>query len=163
MKTLRTLLLSLLLMFTALVASGYGQASVTHLALPTRAQASAKATNANILPESFGGWKLSTPSRFSKDPVAADPTNAALLKEYGFTDFAGATYTRDDGRKLTIKAARFQDASGAYGAFTFYKAPEMLNEKIGDQGYSFNNRVLFYRGDILIDAVFEQLSAMSAA
>lgn len=99
----------------------------------------------------------------SKNPAAADATNAALLKEYGFTDFEGATYTRDDGRKLTVKAARFQDASGAYGAFTFYKIPEMLNEKIGDQGSSLNERVLFYKGNILVDAVFERLSAMSAA
>jgi len=122
----------------------------------------AKPAASSLLPVSFGGWQIRKSTQ-SKDPAAADPTNAALLKEYGFTDFAGATYARDDGRKLTIKAARFQDASGAYGAFTFFKVPEMLNEKIGDQGYSFNNRVLFYRGDILIDAVFEQLSAMSAA
>jgi hypothetical protein len=121
-----------------------------------------KAATPPILPASFGGWQMGKSSQ-SKDPAAADPTNAALLKEYGFTDFAGTIYTRDDGRKLTIKAARFQDASGAYGAFTFYKSPEMLNEKIGDQGYSFNNRVLFYRGNILVDAVFQQLSAMSAA
>jgi hypothetical protein len=116
-----------------------------------------------MLPASFAGWQTARSAQTSKDPTAADPTNAALLKEYGFTDFAGATYTRDDGRKLTVKAARFQDASGAYGAFTFYKSPEMFNEKIGDQGYSLNNRVLFYRGNVLVDALFEQLSAMSAA
>lgn len=120
------------------------------------------AANPAILPASFGGWQISTPQT-SKDPAAADPTNAPVLKEYGFTDFEGATYTRDDGRKLTIKAARFQDASGAYGAFTFYKSPDMLNEKIGDQAYSLNKRVLFYHGNILVDAVFHQLSAMSVA
>lgn len=122
-----------------------------------------KSANAAILPANFGGWQLANTPQTSKNPGAADPANAALLKEYGFTDFEGATYTRDDGRKLTIKAARFQDASGAYGAFTFYKSPEMLNEKIGDQGYSLGKRVLFYRGGVLVDAVFEQLSAMSAA
>jgi hypothetical protein len=99
----------------------------------------------------------------SKNPESADSTNAPLLKEYGFTDFEGATYVRDDGRKLTVKAARFQDASGAYGAFTFYKLPQMLNEKIGDQGSSLNERVLFYKGNVLVDAVFQRLSAMSAA
>src|SRR5262249_46449766 len=41
--------------------------------------------------------------------------------------------------------------------------PEMLNEKIGDQASSLNNRVLFYRGNVLMDAVFEKLTAMSAA
>jgi len=115
-----------------------------------------------ILPATFGGWHISSPQT-SKDAGVADPTNAPVLKEYGFTDFEGATYIREDGRKLAIKAARFQDASGAYGAFTFYKSPEMLNEKIGDQGYSLYKRILFYRGNILVDAVFDQLSAMSAA
>src|SRR4029077_19376245 len=71
--------------------------------------------------------------------------------------------TRDDGRKVTLKAARFGDASGAYGAYTFYKTPAMLTEKIGDGAASLNERVLFYRGNVLVDAVFQKLSAMSAA
>ncbi len=160
MRILRLFFLLFLLISAALVVSGSGQENVTHLASPPQA---AKSSPSNILPDSFGAWKLSPPAKFSKDAGAADPTDAALLKEYGFTDFEGATYTRDDGRKLTIKAARFEDASGAYGAFTFYKTPVMINEKIGDQGYSLNNRVLFFRGNILVDALFQQLSAMSAA
>ena len=99
----------------------------------------------------------------SADPAVADEANAQILKEYGFNNFEGATYTRDDGRKLKVRAARFTDASGAYGAFTFYKRPEMQNEKIGGQASSMNNRVLFYNGNILIDAVFDRLTAMSAA
>ena len=79
------------------------------------------------------------------------------------TDFESGTYTRDDGRKVALKAIRFADASGAYGAFTYYKMPQMLKESIPDQGASLNERVLFYRGNILVDAVFEKLSAMSAA
>jgi len=118
---------------------------------------------APILPKEFGGWSMSAAAKTSADPAAADASNAALLKEYGFTDFASGTYTRPDGRKLTIKAARFADATGAYGAFTYYKLPSMLREQIGDQGASLNDRVLFFRGNILVDAVFQQLSAMSAA
>jgi len=117
----------------------------------------------SILPKQFGGWQISGSSRTSGDPVTADPVNAAVLKEYGFTSFESATYTRDDGRKLTLKAARFSDASGAYGAYTYYKTPPMLIEKIGDGAASMNERVLFYRGNILVDAVFQKLSAMSAA
>jgi len=116
-----------------------------------------------LLSTEFGGWQLASAARTSTDPAVADPVNADVLKEYGFSDFASATYTRDDGRKLTVKAARFADASGAYGAFTFYKMPQMLVEKIGDQAASLNERVLFYRGSILVDAVFQRLSAMSAA
>jgi hypothetical protein len=125
--------------------------------------ASAKEPADTVLPKQFAGWQISGSVRMSQDPAMADPVNAALLKEYGLSDFESATYVRDDKRKLTIKAIRFPDASGAYGAFTFYRTPEMLAEKIGDQGASLNERVLFYRGSVLVDANFEKLSAMSAA
>jgi len=133
------------------------------MVLATAAAFAEDAPPAPILPKEFGGWQAVDPLKTSKDPAAADPLNAALLKEYGFTDFAGQTYSRDDGRKLTLKAARFADASGAYGAFVYYKTLPMLTEQVGDQGASLNQRVLFYRGNILVDAVFEKLSAMSAA
>jgi len=131
------------------------------MAIPSAAGTATQATA--ILPQEFGGWQISGSAKTSTDPATADPVNAAALKEYGFTDFASATYKRDDGRKLTLKAARFADTSGAYGAFTFYKTLPMLLEKIGDQAASLNQRILFYRGNILIDAVFQRLSAMSAA
>ncbi len=127
------------------------------------ARASEPAWSASILPKEFGGWQMSGPARTSSDPAAADPVNAAVLKEYGFNSFESATYSRDDGRKLALRAARFGDASGAYGAYTYYKTPDMLIEKVGDGAASMNERVLFYRGNILVDAVFQKLSAMSAA
>ena len=116
-----------------------------------------------ILPKQFAEWQIQGSAQASKDASAADPTNAALLKEYGFTDFEAATYKSDDGRTLKIRAARFTDASGAFGAYAFYLQPEMAREEIGDQGASLNQRVLFYRGHIVIEAVFSQLSVMSAA
>jgi len=118
---------------------------------------------AALLPQQFGGWEMQGSSRTSTDPVAADPTNAAVLKEYRFTDLASSTYIRDDGRTLKIRAARFADASGAFGAYTFYLQPRMAKEQIDDQGASAGDRVLFYRGNILVDALFSQESAMSVA
>src|SRR5882762_3686552 len=117
----------------------------------------------SILPDAFAGWHVFGSVLHTDDPTVADPTNPGILKEYGFTDVASGTYDRDNGRTLSLRAARFADTSGAYGAFTFYKTPEMLNEKIGDQASSLNNRVLFYRGNVLMDAVFDHLTAMSAA
>jgi hypothetical protein len=134
-------------------------ATPTTSAIPNKP---APATTA-ILPPQFGGWHISGSTRVSKDPGVADSVNAALLKEYGLTDFESGTYVRDDGRKVALKAIRFADASGAYGAFTYYKMPQMLKESIPDQGSSLNERVLFYRGNVLVDAAFEKLSAMSTA
>jgi hypothetical protein len=116
-----------------------------------------------ILPKEFAGWQIQGAAQATKDAAAADPTNGALLKEYGFTDVESATYKSDDGRTLKIRAARFADASGAFGAYSFYLQPGMAREEIGDQGASLNQRVLFYRGHIVVEAVFSQLSVMSPA
>lgn len=113
-----------------------------------------------LLPRSFAGWEK-TASNVSEDPAVADATNAPLMKEYGFASLETATYSRP-GRQMTVKAARFNDATGAYGAFTFYKSPEMLNEKFGDQGATSNERVLFYRGNVLVQATLDRVTAMSA-
>jgi uncharacterized protein DUF6599 len=99
----------------------------------------------------------------SEDPAAADAANAPVLTEYGFQRLEKAAYTRDDGRNLTIKAAVFADASGAYGAFTYYYSDEMGQETIGGQAAFLNNRVLFYQGNVLVDAVFDRMSVMSAS
>jgi len=79
----------------------------------------------SVLPKDFGGWHMQGTAKLSTDPATADAANAALLKEYGITGFESATYIREDGRKLAIKAAKFGDASGAFGAFTFYNQPQM--------------------------------------
>jgi hypothetical protein len=116
-----------------------------------------------LLPQQFGGWQMQGAASTSTNPGAADPANAGVLKEYGFTDFASARYTRDDGRTVKIRAARFADASGAFGAYTFYLQPDMTSEDIGNQGASLGERVLFYRGSVLVDALFSQESPMSGA
>jgi len=117
----------------------------------------------SVLPTEFAGWHNDNPSQSSENPSIADAVNAAVLKEYGFVEVTTATYSRDDGRRLTLKAARFEDASGAFGAYTFYRTADMQAEEIGDQGASFGQRVLFFRGKVLVDATFTKLSAMSAA
>lgn len=114
-----------------------------------------------LLPPQFGGWQMQGAVHTSTDPAAADATNAEVLKEYRFSDFASATYVRDDGRTVKIRAARFADASGAFGAYTFYLQRNMTKEDYGDQGSSLRDRALFYRGHILIDAQFSQESPMS--
>src|SRR5215831_12561389 len=116
-----------------------------------------------ILPQAFAGWERQGTAQTSTDPATADASNAAVLNEYRFTDLAKATYTRDDGRTLKVRAARFADASGAFGAYTFYLQTGMNREQIGDQGASAGDRVLFYRGHILVDAQFSKQTPMSAA
>ena len=123
----------------------------------------ASSSTGTILPSTFNGWELQKSSlKRGTDPASADGPDAAVLKEYGFANFEAGVYTRN-GRKMQIKAARFNDASGAFGAFTYYLEPQMLNEDIGDRGASNNKRILFSRGNLLVEATLEQVTAMSAA
>jgi uncharacterized protein DUF6599 len=139
-----------------------GPSAMSALAAEKAASAQPLAAPA-ILPHDFGGWQMVGAATIGNNPAGADPANAGILKEYGFTDFALATYKRDDGRTVKIRAARFADASGGFGGYTFYLQPEMQREEIGDQGASSGNRVLFFRGNVLIDASFSQESPMAGA
>ena len=128
--------------------------------LPLFAHAADKAV---FLPHSFAGWTQTGAVKDTDNLAQADSAYPGVLKEYGFTDSETATYTRDDGRKLTIKAARFGDATGAYGAFTFYRQSDMKTEEIGTKAASLNNRILFFRSNVLVDATFDRVTEMSGS
>jgi hypothetical protein len=107
---------------------------------------------ADVLPQTFDGWQRVSAPQISTDPQAADAQNVAVLKEYGFNQLATAAYSDGD-NKLSIRELRFDDATGAYGAFTFYRVP----------GSAPNGpHVVFWVGATLVDAVFDHLTVMSA-
>ena len=114
-----------------------------------------------LLPKGFGGWqKVSTIS--GRSAAQADAANAGLLHEFGFMDYEAATYQRDD-HKLQVRAARFTDATGAFGAYSFYARPEMKGERIADRAATNGDHVLFMRANVLVDALFEHATAMSGS
>lgn len=114
-----------------------------------------------FIPKVFSGWQRQKVET-STDATKADATNADLLKEFGFSEFETAQYVKPD-RKLNVRIAKFNDASGAFGAFTFYRTPEMISESVADQAVSNQERVLFLRGNFLVDAKFDRVTPMSAA
>jgi hypothetical protein len=115
-----------------------------------------------LLPDSFAGWEKNEATKSVTDPVQADKDNAPALKEYGFQTAILATYKKN-GETLTIRAMRFADLSGAYGAYTYYRGSGWPKEDIGTGAASNRNRVLFWRGDAMVDATFSHLSAMSGS
>ena len=96
----------------------------------------------------------------SAAPEAADAANAAVLKEYGFQQFAAAHYANGD-NKLSVRAIRFQDASGAYGAFTFFRRPGSIAEQIGRSAAWDGSHVLFWNGATLVDATLDKVTPMT--
>lgn len=125
-----------------------------HLVLPPVPKA--------LLPDAFAGWVSAESPKKLTDAAQADPANAAVLKEYAFTDAVTADYKRSD-ETLSLRALRFHDASGAYGAYSFYRQSGWPKEKIGTGATSNHNRVLFWVGNTVVDANFSHIGPMSGA
>jgi hypothetical protein len=115
-----------------------------------------------LLPDSFAGWIAAETPKAVTDPARIDPANVAALKEYDFANGMMATYKRS-GETLTVHALRFSDASGAYGAYSFYRQNGWPKEDIGSGATSDHNRVLFWKGNTLVDATFSQIGPLSGS
>ncbi len=159
--------ISILACSAALLAAGAASAP----AQPSAAKPSAPQGVAHIelppvpkplLPDSFAGWISTGPPGKLTDPAQADPANAAALKEYEFSDGLLTSYKRS-GETLTLRTFRFHDASGAYGAYSFYRQNGWPKEDIGAGATSNHNRVLFWQGNTVIDANFSRIGPMSGA
>jgi hypothetical protein len=114
-----------------------------------------------LLPEEFDGWEPTGPSNVLTDATQADPANAAALKEYGFNAAVLANYKRD-GDTLSLRALRFDDASGAYGAYTYFRQNGWPKEDIGTGAASDHNSVLFWKGTTVVDATYSRIGPMTA-
>jgi hypothetical protein len=170
-------------------ASAQAQTAPAKKAAPAKpaAKAAAPAAPKALLPDAFDGWIATDPPKTATDPAQTDPTqtnpaqtnpaqtnpaqtnpaqtgaaNADALKEYDFSDAMLATYKRS-GETLNLRALRFHDASGAYGMYSFYRQNGWPKEQIGTGAASDHNRVLFWLGDILVDANFSHIGPMSGS
>lgn len=129
-----------------------GPETATHLVMPPAPVS---------LPDVLDGWiEAGKPTRFN-DAQAADPANAAALKEYGFTQGIEANYKRD-GETLTLRALRFGDVTGAYGAYSYYRQNGWPKEDIGTGAASDNKNVIFWVGETVVQAKFSHIGPMSA-
>jgi hypothetical protein len=114
-----------------------------------------------LLPDAFDGWVAAGPSQVLADAAQADAANASALKEYGYETGLETSYKRE-GDTLTLRALRFDAASGAYGAYTFYRQNGWPKVAVGSGGASDKNRVFFWQGNTVVDATFSRVGPMSA-
>ncbi len=139
-----------------------GQAQAKPAVHPPSVAAPAAPAPKALLPDSFSGWVTSAAPKPLMQAAQADSTNAAALDEYDFSDAVVTTYKRGS-ETLTVHALRFRDASGAYGAYSFYRQSGWPKEDIGSGATSNHNRVLFWRGNVLVDAIFSHIEPMSGS
>lgn len=111
----------------------------------------ASAAAQDVLPPGFAQW---TPAQVEKlactaiEPLAGN--DAAALREYGCRAVERREYRRGND-SLTIVAYRMQDSTGAYGAFSFRRAPEMKDSSVADLAASANGRILAVAGDVFLE------------
>ena len=131
------------------------------------AQAAAPArTNSTVpkplLPTTFSGWTEQGSPTTGTAPAAVDASNARVLTEFGLKDFAESEY-HHGGSVAHLRVMRFADATGAYGAFTFYRTSGMKPAPIGSGGAGNAHETLFWTGATLVDATFVPSGAPSEA
>jgi hypothetical protein len=124
----------------------------------TRPPAENAHSGQSLLPPSFSGWIAGAPATSGTSPAAVDATNADVLIEYGLKDFSEGTFRRGT-VAANVRAMQFADATGAYGAYTFYRKPGMKPEAIGNGGAGDAHEVVFWTGATVVDATFDSPSA----
>lgn len=116
---------------------------------------------APLLPQRFGTWQMAAAPVSGVDAAQIDPANAAALKEFGLDRFSIAQFSANNGAgSVEVKALQFGDATGAAGAFTFYRRPELhslqAGQKLGANAAVTTDEALFWTGNTLVMASARQ-------
>lgn len=123
--------------------------------VPAKSVAAEKAPAKHaLLPATYAGWRQEGTARTGTSANDVDAANADVLKEFGLKGFAEAKYKRG-GDVVDIRALQFGDATGAYGAYTYYRQPGMAHEAIGNGAAHDARRVIFWSGTTVVEATFD--------
>lgn len=116
----------------------------------------------SLLPARFSGWVAQSAPTSGTVAAKADAQNVDALTEYGLKEFAQGTYHRG-AAQVRIRAMRFVDATGAYGAYTFYRKPEMKPKDVGNGGAADAQEVIFWSGVTMVDVAFDPPAAVTTS
>lgn len=135
-------------------------ATAPNLAFAQRHTPNARKTPAEqaLLPSTYAGWAEHAGTRAGTSAAAVDAANADVLNEFGLKNFEEGAYRRG-GDTVKVLALRFGDATGAYGAYTYYRQPGMEYEAIANGAARDARRVIFWSGATVVEATFEHPAA----
>jgi hypothetical protein len=114
-------------------------AALLLFALPAFAQ--------GVLPPSVSGWK----AQGSSAPGAAmDATQSSVFREYGYVSRELQSYARGSDQ-IDVAVYKFKDPSGAYGAYSFLRQPDMAKANLTEHSSISADRALALIGDFVLD------------
>jgi hypothetical protein len=99
----------------------------------------------SILPVSFSNWTLASTSPFAPSGLAM-----SAATEYGFASGEQAAYTHG-AERLEVTLYRMNDASGAYGEYSYLRMPDMAQADLAEHSAISNTRALVLEGNLVLD------------
>ena len=137
--------LAIAFLFTAASASAQSPQAATTISTP----------EVSLLPQSFGAWQSHVLSDVPVQPFSLVNVNKAALEECNPQRSKTADYTQVDstghGRTMHVEAVEFNDATGAYSAFTLSLLPTLkLSKDLGTNTAIGAGGVLFTSGNTLV-------------
>jgi hypothetical protein len=117
------------------------------------------AATQSILPNSFDGWLLTSPRGTTLEMADAQ---FSASKEYGFVDGEEVSYRHDDD-VIQVTLYKFKDASGAYGAYSYLRKPDMPRTDLADHSAISRERALILLGNLVLDVQGKDLPNRAAA
>jgi hypothetical protein len=122
----------------------------------------AAASKEAVLPATFSDWKTSIVNSFPPETAElVNPSQGALLREYGLTGIEQADYVRG-GMHLLATLYRMKDPTGSYGTFTFLHDEGMRSAGLGDYSAMSDARALILRGNFLLEVKGKNLAALKS-
>lgn len=116
-------------------------AALTLFALPTFAQ--------GILPRSLSGWAAQgSPTNHGQAPM--NNAQSSAFREYGYVSGEDQSYVHGSDR-IDVTLYRFKDPSGAYGAYSFLRQPDMAKADLTQHSSISGDRALALTGDLVLD------------
>jgi hypothetical protein len=114
-------------------------AALVLFALPAFAQ--------GILPPSVSGW---TSRGSTANPGPMDSGQSSAFREYGYVSGETQSYIHANDR-IDVALYKFKDPSGAYGAYSFLRQPDMAKVDLTEHSSASSDRALALAGDLVLD------------
>jgi hypothetical protein len=100
-----------------------------------------------ILPHHFADWSV---GGLVTSVIGEDRITHTIKQEYGLVSVEEGDYTRGKDW-LNVTLYKMKDPSGAYGFYSYLRAPDMAHEELGDHSVVSRERALLLDGNLVLD------------
>ncbi|HXU22194.1 MAG TPA: DUF6599 family protein [Verrucomicrobiae bacterium] len=101
-----------------------------------------------ILPPSVSGW---TSQGSPTNQVPTNSAQASAFREYGYVSGEVRSYSHGNDQ-IAVALYKFKDPSGAYGAYSFLRQPDMAKADLTEHSSISSDRALALTGNLVLDA-----------